>query len=345
MSLFSCFLYGMCVMFYSMMAWIFWRKGGDVLSRLIMVIMLVVDVECFKDIAFYLLFRQLSSGEWEVMTSLDIVIIPIYAFVLMELVKPGWLTWKKGVVHEMPFVVLPFMFVVTGADIWFYTLTVWGALYGCTTFVLTFFWISRYHEVLKSRFSYQEDINLHWLRGILVCFFVILLVWMGSCFMTDANFDNAYMVSSLALWMFISYFVYKHESVLDELSDIEEVVSHENDGDATLPQGLAQTVQKLFIEDKLYLNPKLKLSDVARLVGTNRTYLSRYFNQDNGQTFYDYVNNLRVKHAEKLLQATSNPIISVGELSGFNSLTTFRRVFMGHYGCSPAEYRKIHKKS
>ena len=45
--------------------------------------------------------------------------------------------------------------------------------------------------------SAQENVNLHWLRGILTCFFFILVVWTASCYMFDVDFDNAYMLCSL----------------------------------------------------------------------------------------------------------------------------------------------------
>lgn len=48
-------------------------------------------------------------------------------------------------------------------------------------------------------------------------------------------------------------------------------------------------------------------------VGTNRTYLSRFFNQENGKTFYDYVNNYRVKYAEQLLSSTKDPLSFIAE--------------------------------
>lgn len=44
------FVYGMSMMFFSMMAWMFWRKGSDRLFRLIMILMLIVDAQCLKDI-------------------------------------------------------------------------------------------------------------------------------------------------------------------------------------------------------------------------------------------------------------------------------------------------------
>ena len=99
-------------------------------------------------------------------------------------------------------------------------------------------------------------------------------------------------------------------------------------------------INKLFVEEKLYLNPQLKLSDVARQVGTNRTYLSRFFNQEKQMTFYDYVNNLRVDHAVGLLQKSNLRLNVIAEQSGFNSISTFRRVFAAKQQCTPSEYRK-----
>lgn len=159
---------------------------------------------------------------------------------------------------------------------------------------------------------------------------------MLSCFVIKVDYDNIYMVSSLILWMLIDYFVYRHESVIEELSDIEIVPLEQNEVDVS---GMAAEVQRLFEEDKIYLNPKLKLSDVALAVGTNRTYLSRYFNRQNGQTFYDYVNTYRIQYAENLLKSTNYPLPEIAIKSGFNSISTFRRVFFASFGCSHNKYR------
>ena len=83
------FIYGMCVMFYSMMVWMFWRKGNDKLSRLIMLLMVVLDLECLKDLALYLSDFELHKSMWHWVNATDMVVVPVYTFVLMELVKPG----------------------------------------------------------------------------------------------------------------------------------------------------------------------------------------------------------------------------------------------------------------
>ena len=46
------FIYGLCVMFYFMMSWLFYRKDKEMLSRLVTVLMFVVGLQCLKDLFF-----------------------------------------------------------------------------------------------------------------------------------------------------------------------------------------------------------------------------------------------------------------------------------------------------
>lgn len=346
MASFSYFLYGMSVMFYFMMAWMFGRRDSETLSKLIMWLMIIQCIELFKDLGFYTFCAQ-PDDYWHLMTAIDMIIIPLYVFVLMELCKPGWFSFQKLMVHELPFVTLPLLFFVTEQQLWYIALVVWGAIYGTGTLVLTFFFISQYNRQLKERFSYVENINLNWLRGILVSFWIILLIWTIASVYNSVLADDVYCIEALVLWMIVCYFGYKHESVIDELSNSEqtdlEQEDEENAKGYQLQPELGDMVKALFEKEQLYLTPRLKLSDVARRVGSNRTYLSRLFNQSNGLTFYDYVNSMRVKHAAELLLSTSHSITMIAEESGFNSLSTFRRVFISYHKCTPVEYRNMKK--
>lgn len=60
MASFSYFIYGMSVMFYAMMAWMFGRRDSETLSKLIMWLMIIQCIELFKDLGFYTFYP--SSG-------------------------------------------------------------------------------------------------------------------------------------------------------------------------------------------------------------------------------------------------------------------------------------------
>lgn len=107
------FIYGMSMMFFSMMAFLFWRKGKEMLFRMIMWLMIVVDLQLVKDMVFFLIYSFDNEHEWYLTSSLDMMIIPFYSFVLMELVKPGWFRWLKALMLELPFLLLPVFYIFT----------------------------------------------------------------------------------------------------------------------------------------------------------------------------------------------------------------------------------------
>ena len=176
------------------------------------------------------------------------------------------------------------------------------------------------------------------MRIILVSFFVILLLWILDCLVIDFDIEAVYLMGSLVIWMFICYFIYRHESVIDELTeqavapDLKEISDDDDDK-------LRKRIRHLFDTEHIYLNPQLKLSDVASLTNTNRTYISRFFNNSQGKTFFEFVNEYRVDHAKALLRTTSERIEVIAEQSGFNSRQSFHRVFGKIAGCTPEQYR------
>ena len=88
--------------------------------------------------------------------------------------------------------------------------------------------------------------------------------------------------------------------------------------------------------------PNLKLNDLAAEVGSNCTYLYKAFSQDKQQgTFYHIVNAMRVQRCKELL--LKNPAIDQYDLmagSGFNSISTFYRVFKTFTGHTPKMWVK-----
>ena len=206
-------------MFYFMMSWLFYRKDKELLSRLVTVLMFVIGVQCLKDLFFIKPLVELDKLNWMLATAADMVTVPLYAFVLIELCSPTSITRRAIVFHELLFVVPFVLFAITGDIVFYYAEVLEAAIYGIGYAMWTVFAIPKYHAQLKQRFSYTENINLNWLRVIFVSFLFILVLWIVDCLRADYATEALYMASSLVVWMFLSYFIYRHKSVLDELSD------------------------------------------------------------------------------------------------------------------------------
>jgi len=87
-------------------------------------------------------------------------------------------------------------------------------------------------------------------------------------------------------------------------------------------------VQRI-VDEQLYLQPDLQLNGLATLLCTNRTYISDAIRKEKGMTFYEFINDLRIQHAQKLMK--EYPEMAIYEIytqSGYSNYPTFRRNFV-----------------
>lgn len=102
---------------------------------------------------------------------------------------------------------------------------------------------------------------------------------------------------------------------------------------------LMKHLEQYFDENKPYLNTDLKITDVARAMKTNRTYLSNYLSSELHTNFNRFVNKYRIEESIRLLQnAGEKKLFEIAELSGFNSYSAFFCAFKEETGISPAGY-------
>ena len=97
---------------------------------------------------------------------------------------------------------------------------------------------------------------------------------------------------------------------------------------------------KLMAEEQPWLEPELTLTEVAKRLRTTPGLLSKVINTGCGQNFNDFVNAYRVQEAQRLLadpRFAHYSLVGVALESGFNSRSTFNRVFKKMRGHAPSE--------
>lgn len=103
-------------------------------------------------------------------------------------------------------------------------------------------------------------------------------------------------------------------------------------------------MEHLLKKEQIFRNSDLKLNDLASLLGTNRTYVSRLINNKENSNFCDYINSHRIKYAKQLLSSTQKceqmSLEDIALEAGFSSQSSFYRVFTNIEGTTPAKYRK-----
>lgn len=83
-------------------------------------------------------------------------------------------------------------------------------------------------------------------------------------------------------------------------------------------------------------------TELADISGFSESHFVRLFKQFTNITYYNYLNQCRVKKAKSLLAVDQNlSITEVSLQSGFSSIATFNRIFKNQVKCSPTEYRNL----
>jgi AraC-like DNA-binding protein len=96
---------------------------------------------------------------------------------------------------------------------------------------------------------------------------------------------------------------------------------------------------------KHYPDPELDLERVCRETGVNRNRLSTILKEEVGATFKGHLTDLRLAEATRALAETDLQVTEIAYKVGFGNVSHFNRVFKEHFGITPVEFRKGHKKS
>ncbi len=384
------------------MACMFFYRHSSRLKIYVSVLMLTIVAQYVKDLIFIGNTYYGSRLEEQYASSIDLLTLPMYAIVLVEACRPLWMNWSRAFCFYIPFVVLMVTFWVHPVPLAYHAMHFAAIL--CAVFIAL--WalreLPRFERALKEEYSYAEYINLHWLRGVILLFFCLLMLWVYDSMASGVRYDNLFLFNSLVMWIAACFCFYRQSVVINAVksyfvepsednaetnldaaeNDLDKATAHLEEAEAdqnaphahTQPENVAETVEEpqpvaeqpvepepeelklqqeaafaermylLFEKEHVYLNPRLRLSELAMLLGTNRTYLSQYFNQNCESTFYDFVNDYRIHHAKLLLHSTDDTLETIAMNSGFNSLSTFRRAFVQREGMSPIEFRASNGK-
>ena len=101
---------------------------------------------------------------------------------------------------------------------------------------------------------------------------------------------------------------------------------------------LIQKVLKI-VNDNMN-NPELNVEDIAHQIGISRVHLYRKLKKLTNQSASDFIKNIRLNQATKLLNSKSLTISEIAFATGFSNVSTFSRNFKNLYGLTPKEYRE-----
>jgi AraC-like DNA-binding protein len=100
-------------------------------------------------------------------------------------------------------------------------------------------------------------------------------------------------------------------------------------------------LSELMTKEKLFLEPELNLQTLAQKLDVSINKLSNIINSLAQKNFFEYINGFRCEEVKRVLMQSTElqkDIVSIGFESGFNSKSSFFRIFKNYEGCTPCQF-------
>ena len=193
--------------------------------------------------------------------------------------------------------------------------------------------IKNHEEQVEQMFSNEDRYGLGWVK-LLTLFMIIMSVTVFILAIAGrepfARHDNLLMIPSVIVSILLFSFGYighvqlRRTELISPIIEIEEKSNRFFSGE----EGLRNKFDDYFAKQKPFLDKDLKIWDISRELGSNRTYISRIINDEYGMNFTKFVNQFRIEEAKRLIREDINGQLTYGiiaELSGFGSINSLNQ--------------------
>ena len=107
---------------------------------------------------------------------------------------------------------------------------------------------------------------------------------------------------------------------------------------------LISKLEYLVKVEKIFINEKLSIEDIAIKLDTNSKYISQIINETFNKNFYNYINSYRIEEAKLMLKSELSDkysILGIAQSVGFVSKSTFNVAFKRITGLTPTEFKRM----
>ena len=271
----------------------------------------------------------------DALTAFELLVANLLAWLLLmypqEVLRPNWLTFSKAMLQLLPMCALVALDYLLPADL--------GYVIMCYPVLLAVYLtqhIRAYRIWCEQNYSTLDNIDVQWIVRYLVMLLVIGLSFFYMC-LTD-NPARAFTQQ----WLLLLLFGYSTVQILfrpDPWKQLRRTATEDQDEPNPAYVAYRATMEEWLAKEKPYLNPDFQLIDLRQVLPMNRTYLSQFINTEYGCSFYQWVNNLRIEEAKRLM--TEQPDLKIQDIAdrcGFASRQVFSRAFVRETGQTPSEW-------
>lgn len=221
--------------------------------------------------------------------------------------------------------------------------------------------ILRYERHMSDIYSNVDLLSYRWLK-VLVMGFIGLRLWTilyltlylminflaGAGTILAGDLNALGLLANYGQLLLISGLLYYglgggYESQRVAQQTLEEVGEAKADSRLAYSEEQVVRVSRHMEQARPYLNSNLRLEDLAHQVSLSPKLLSNLINREFDCNFFEYVNRYRLAEVKAALtdpEQVDTSVLDVALRAGYNSKTTFNRLFKQDTGVTPSQYRK-----
>jgi AraC-like DNA-binding protein len=210
---------------------------------------------------------------------------------------------------------------------------------------------------LRQNYSSVRYRDLKWLTSSTLVLAAILLLWIPATQLGGLVAQTIFSVARLLILFYLGWYgMHQFPVQMPDLSPPPPAPEAVGGGEKYARSGMNDAAEKLIGQrlalraerERDYLEPDIKLTDLAERIGTSPQLLSQYLNDMLGMNFFDYINGLRVAQVQRQLADPAQDSASLLEIAfaaGFSSKSTFNASFKKITGLAPSAWRKLQRKT
>ncbi len=334
------------------------NRNGRFLMRVLVVTMLMLAA---KNVLRFILDTDLiihpglePPAIYSITTLIEMMAIPLMGVSLMSIVKAQHIRFIEAAFEIMPLLICIIALIATGEHIIISMASWYVAVYTVAVIAYVHFAARRYEKWLNDTYANTARRGVTWVLITLYILVALVIAWFVLRYLYPTLHNNIiYNLLSLVPWLFYSRRLIKQEfnthAIAEAIAAEEHGLMEDDSQDDTTSlktwqeEKFGEAIRQFCTEEKNFTNTDLSIVDVARAVGSNRTYVSRWC-KEQGLDFSTFVAHIRLDRAEQLLLNTDLTINEVVAMTGFSNPRTFRNSFVARHGCTPSEFRLQNSK-
>ncbi len=235
-----------------------------------------------------------------------------------------------------------------------------------TYFVFILIMLRKHKKDIKDSFSYNENINLNWMNYLVIGAILLWIPEIGRIiyinYFSDSfliNYTHIVKSSHVVFIFLVGFYGLRQGNIFTEAEYQVKNSGDEKSSECMKVETLQSKKKKLQIDnnceiykkklldyirdEKPFLNSNLKLLDIAVNLDIPPHILSNVINEKLNKNFFNLINSYRVENAKEILsdpKSINYTILSVAFDCGFNSKSSFNRIFKDQTGLTPSVYQK-----